>query len=89
MQKTVAKKLNVDPTLLCSAERGARGPLDAQALRNLVALLNLSPLEAEDLNWAARHDRAAWGLIWRADTRERGGTDAGGCAGAGNEWTDA
>ena len=62
MQKTVAKKLNVDPTLLCSAERGARGPLDAQALQNLAALLDLSPLETEDLNWAARHDRAIGAL---------------------------
>lgn len=62
MQKTVAQKLNVDPTLLCSAERGARGPLDAQALSKLAAFLDLSPLEAEELNWAARHDRAIGAL---------------------------
>lgn len=58
MQKTVAHRLNLDPTMLCSAERGARGPLDAQALEKLAALLELTPIEIQDLNWAARHDRA-------------------------------
>jgi transcriptional regulator with XRE-family HTH domain len=58
MQKTVAYGLNIDPTILCSAERGARGPLDAQALTKLADLLELTPIEVQDLNWAARHDRA-------------------------------
>lgn len=58
MQKTVAHRLNVDPTMLCSAERGTRGPLDAHALEKLAGLLELTPIEIQDLNWAARHDRA-------------------------------
>jgi transcriptional regulator with XRE-family HTH domain len=58
MQKTVAHSLNVDPTILCSAEKGARGPLDAHALEKLAALFELTPVETQDLNWAARHDRA-------------------------------
>ncbi|WP_230178002.1 helix-turn-helix domain-containing protein [Aquabacterium sp. CECT 9606] len=62
MQKTVAQRLNVDPTMLCSAEKGARGPLDAQILGKLAALLKLAPDEAKDLNWAAHHDRAIGAL---------------------------
>jgi ribosome-binding protein aMBF1 (putative translation factor) len=58
MQKTVAYSLDIDPTILCSAEKGARGPLNAQALRKLAVLFELTPFEAHNLFLAARHDRA-------------------------------
>ncbi len=57
LQKTAALEMGIDPTVLCSIEKGARAPLDDEQIKQVIKVLRLSEEEAAQLQWAAHHDR--------------------------------
>lgn len=57
MQKTAALDLGVDPTVLCSIEKGTRIPLDDMQIKRAVEVFQFSEEEVSQLQWAAHHDR--------------------------------
>jgi len=62
LQKTFAINMGLDATVLCTAEKGSRAPLDETVIEKMIEVFALSSEEADAIKWTAHHDRLIWAL---------------------------